>query len=201
VTKAALETVSENTADGVIAPLLYLAIGGPCIGLAYKAVNTMDSMIGYKNERYRSFGRAAARLDDVFGFAPARLGAMCMIVASRVLGQDGQVACRIWRRDGRKHASPNAGQCEAVLAGALGVALAGDISYFGEVVRKPAIGDADRPVVPADIKTAAKLLYLTSLIFLPLALLINTLLFLLLITYLETAGLSFPVIHMLLLTT
>ena len=199
VVKAALETVSENTADGVIAPLFYLAIGGPCLGLVYKAVNTMDSMIGYKNERYRMFGRPAARLDDVFGYVPARLGAMCLIVASRVLGRDGQGACRIWRRDGRKHASPNAGQCEAALAGALGVALAGDASYSGEIVRKPAIGDAGRPVAPQDIKTATKLLYVTALLFIPLAFFISCLLSYVFTISVAAAGLSFPPLLMILL--
>jgi adenosylcobinamide-phosphate synthase len=189
VTKAVLETVSENTADGVIAPLFYLAIGGPCLGLAYKAVNTLDSMIGYKNERYLNFGRAAARLDDFVGYAPARLAALFMIAASRVLGQDGRGACRIWLRDRMKHASPNSAQCESVLAGALGVALAGDASYGGEVHKKQVIGDAGRPVAPADIKTAARMLYATSLIFLPVALLISLLSAFLLNVFLTGAGL------------
>ena len=179
VAKAAVETVAENTADGVIAPLFYLAIGGPfgpCLGMVFKAVNTLDSMIGYKNERYLDFGRAAARLDDGFGFAPARLGALCMILACWLAGRgqgDGRGALRIWRRDRRNHASPNAAQCEAALAGALGVALAGDASYFGKIVRKPVIGDAGRPVTACDIMISTRLMYGTSLLFLPVAFFIS----------------------------
>ena len=169
VSKAAMESVVENTADGVVAPLFYVAIGGPCLGMAYKAVNTLDSMIGYKNERYLWFGRAAARLDDGFGYVPARLAALCMIAACALAGQDGRGALRIWRRDRRNHASPNSAQCEAALAGALGVALAGDASYFGKAVSKPAIGDAGRPVAPEDIRTASRILYATSFVFLPIA--------------------------------
>ena len=169
VCKAAMESIVENTADGVVAPLFYAAIGGPCFGMVYKAVNTLDSMIGYKNERYLQFGRAAARLDDAFGYVPARVAALCMIAASALLGQDGRGALRIWRRDRRNHASPNSAQCEAVLAGALGVALAGDASYFGKTVHKPVIGDAGRPVAPEDIRTASRILYATSFVFLPIA--------------------------------
>jgi adenosylcobinamide-phosphate synthase len=169
VSKAAMETVAENTADGVVAPLFFLALGGPCLGMAYKAVNTLDSMVGYKNERYLCFGRAAARLDDAAGWLPARVAAILMIAAAALLRQDGQGALRVWRRDRRKHASPNSAQCESVLAGALGVALAGDAAYFGEVVRKPIIGDAARPARPADIKTATRMLYGTAFLFLPLA--------------------------------
>jgi len=168
VAKAAVETVAESTADGVVAPMFYMAIGGPVLGMVYKAVNTLDSMIGYKNERYLEFGRAAARLDDVLGFVPSRLAALFMIAVCYLpwLSQDGQGALWIWRRDRRNHASPNSAQCEAALAGALGVALAGDASYFGEVVRKPIIGDAGRPVTPKDIKTATRVMYGTSFLFL-----------------------------------
>jgi adenosylcobinamide-phosphate synthase len=169
VSKAAIETVAENTADGAIAPMFFLAFGGPCLGMAYKAVSTLDSMIGYKNERYLAFGGAAARLDDFAAYLPSRLAALCMLAATRTLGQDGRGAMRIWLRDRRKHASPNSAQCEAVVAGALGVALAGDASYSGTVVRKEAIGDAGRPVTPADIKTATRLLYGTAILFLPVA--------------------------------
>jgi len=173
VAKAAIETVAENTADGVIAPMLYMAVGGPVLGMVYKAVNTLDSMVGYKNERYREFGRAAARLDDAVGLLPARLGALFMILACSFSGLDGPGALRIWRRDRRNHASPNSAQCESALAGALGVALAGDGSYFGQVVRKPVIGDAGRRITPADIKTSTRVLYGTSLLFLPAAFFIS----------------------------
>ena len=132
VTKAAVETVAENTNDGVIAPLIYMLIGGPILGFVYKAVNTMDSMLGYKNEKYLYFGRVAAKMDDVAGFIPARISALLMILASCLLGMDGKNALWIWKRDRRKHASPNAAQTEAVCAGALQVQLAGDAWYFGK---------------------------------------------------------------------
>lgn len=166
VTKAAVETVAENTSDGMIAPMLYLAIGGPFLGFLYKAVNTMDSMIGYKNDRYLYFGRAAAKLDDVANYIPSRISAYLMIAACFFAGRafDGKRAYRIHKRDSRKHASPNAAQTEAVCAGALGVRLAGDASYFGKIVKKPWIGDDIRPVETEDIRRANRLLYLTAVI-------------------------------------
>lgn len=164
VIKAAVETVAENTSDGVVAPMLYLAIGGPFLGFLYKAVNTMDSMIGYKNDRYLYFGRPAAKLDDVANYIPARVSAWLMIVSSFLLGKefDGTRACRIYLRDKKKHSSPNAAQTEAVCAGALGVQLAGDASYFGKIVKKPFIGDAIRTVEVSDIRRANQLLYSTA---------------------------------------
>lgn len=164
IIKAAVETVAENTSDGVIAPMLYLALGGPVLGFLYKAVNTMDSMIGYKNERYLYFGRAAAKLDDLANYIPSRISAGLMIFSCFFAGKafDGRNAFRIYRRDSRNHASPNAAQTEAVCAGALRVRLAGDASYFGKIVKKPYIGDADRPIVFEDIRRANKLLYLTA---------------------------------------
>lgn len=166
IARAAIETVAENTSDGVIAPMLYLAVGGPVLGFAYKAVNTMDSMIGYKNDRYLSFGRAAARLDDAVNYFPARISAYLMIAAAYLPGQefDGKEAYRIYRRDNRKHASPNSAQTEAVCAGALRIRLAGDASYFGKVVKKPYIGDDIRPVQAADIRRANHLLYRTAVL-------------------------------------
>lgn len=178
VTKAAIETVAENTSDGVIAPMFYLVIGGPVLGFAYKTINTMDSMVGYKNERYLLFGRAAAKLDDVVNFLPARLSALFMIGASFFLGifskekvngikiYSGLRAWRIFKRDRRKHASPNSAQTEAACAGSLGIRLAGDAVYFGKVYHKPALGDDLRPVEPEDIRRANRLLYLTSFLFL-----------------------------------
>ena len=156
VAKAAIETVAENASDGVIAPMIYLAIGGPVLGFAYKAVNTMDSMVGYKNEKNLYFGRFAAKLDDVVNFIPSRVAALLMIVASFLPGKrfSGTGAWKIWRRDSRKHASPNSAQTESVCAGSLGIQLAGDASYFGKTVKKPTIGDALRPVEPEDIHTA-----------------------------------------------
>lgn len=164
VAKAAIETVAENTSDGVIAPMLYLAVGGPVLGFLYKAVNTMDSMIGYKNEKYLYFGRAAAKLDDFVNFLPARISACLMIIASFLAGRhfSGTGAWKIYKRDRRKHASPNSGQTEAVCAGALSIRLAGDASYFGKIVKKPHIGDAVRGVEYEDIKRANHLMYITA---------------------------------------
>lgn len=164
VARAAVETVAENTSDGVIAPLLYLALGGPVLGFFYKAVNTMDSMLGYKNEEYLYFGRCAARLDDGMNFLPSRISALLMIFVSLLPGRDfdGKNAWKIWRRDRLRHASPNAAQTEAVCAGSLGIRLAGDASYFGKIVRKPTIGDDIRPVEYEDIRRANRLLYRTA---------------------------------------
>lgn len=164
VIKAAVETVAENTSDGVIAPMLYTAIGGPVLGFLYKAVNTMDSMIGYKNDRYLYFGRAAARLDDIVNYIPARISAWLMILAAFLMGKeyDAEHAFRIYKRDNRKHASPNSAQTESVCAGALGIQLAGDARYFGKTVKKPYIGDALRRVECEDIKRTDRLMYMTA---------------------------------------
>ena len=159
VTKAAVETVAENFSDGVAAPLFYMLLGGAPLALAYKAVNTMDSMVGYKNDRYLYFGRAAAKLDDLANLAPARLAALCWVGAAYLTGQDGRNAWNIWRRDRRNHASPNSAQTESACAGALGVQLAGPASYFGKTVDKPTIGDPKRAVEPADIGRANRMLY------------------------------------------
>ena len=164
IAKAAVETVAENASDGVLAPLFYMALGGPVLGFFYKAVNTMDSMVGYKNERYLYFGRAAARFDDICNFIPARLSAGLMILAGTLLGLDGKDALRIYRRDRKNHASPNSAQTESVCAGALGVELAGDAWYFGVLNKKKTIGDAKRPVVPVDIRLANRLMYGTAVL-------------------------------------
>ena len=163
VIRAAVETVAENASDGVVAPLLFMALGGAPAGVLYKAVNTMDSMVGYKNERYRHFGTAAARLDDVLNFVPARLTGVLMCVVAPLVGLDGKGAWRVFVRDRRKHASPNSAHPEAACAGALGVRLAGPASYFGVVHDKPYIGDDLRPVEPADITASTRLLAATSL--------------------------------------
>lgn len=164
VAKAAIETVAENTSDGVIAPMLYTALGGPVLGFLYKAVNTMDSMIGYKNDKYLYFGRVAAKLDDIVNYIPARISAYLMILAALSGGKslDGRRAFKIYKRDNRKHASPNSAQTEAVCAGALGIQLAGDAVYFGKIVKKPYIGDACRRVEAEDIKRANRLMYRTA---------------------------------------
>lgn len=162
VTKAAVETVAENFSDGVVAPLFYMLIGGAPLALCYKAINTMDSMVGYKNERYLYFGRAAAHLDDLAGYLPARIAALFWIAAAALTGQDGKNAFRIWRRDRRCHASPNSAQTESACAGALGVQLAGPAFYFGKRYDKPTIGDARRPICFQDILRANEMLYMAS---------------------------------------
>lgn len=164
VTRAAVETVAENTSDGVIAPMLYTAIGGPVLGFVYKAVNTMDSMLGYKNDKYMYFGRFAARLDDVVNFIPARISAYLMIGAAFIGGRqfDGKNAYRIFKRDRFNHASPNSAQTESVCAGALRVQLAGDAVYFGKLVKKKYIGDRLREIEYEDIKRANRLMYITA---------------------------------------
>ena len=162
VTKAAVETVAENASDGVVAPLFYLALLGPVGGVAYKAINTMDSMVGYKNERYLDFGRAAAKLDDVVNFVPARIAGALMCAGAALCGYDGAGAWRVFRRDRLAHTSPNSAHTEAACAGALGVQLAGPNYYGGVLVEKPTLGDDTRPVEHADIRRANRLLYATS---------------------------------------
>ncbi len=164
VVKAAVETVAENTSDGVTAPLFYMILAGPLGGFAYKAVNTMDSMVGYKNETYQYFGTCAARMDDAAGFIPARLSALFMTAAAFIAGYDGKNAWRILKRDRKNHKSPNAAHTEAVMAGALDVQLAGDAWYFGKLVRKPFIGDGIRPIERQDIRRACRLEYATVLL-------------------------------------
>lgn len=164
VTRAAVETIAENTSDGVIAPMLYTAIGGPVLGFVYKDVNTMDSMLGYKNDKYMYFGRFAARLDDVVNFIPARISAYLMIAAAFIGGRqfDGKNAYSIFKRDRFNHASPNSAQTESVCAGALRVQLAGDAVYFGKLVKKKYIGDGLREIEYEDIKRANRLMYITA---------------------------------------
>ncbi len=166
VIKAAVETVAENTSDGVIAPMLYTALGGPVLGFLYKSINTMDSMIGYKNDTYLYFGRAAAKLDDVVNFLPARISAGMMIFASAIGGKDFQAknAVKIFKRDRYNHASPNSAQTEAVCAGALGLQLAGNAYYFGKLVEKPYIGDFTRSPEREDIKRSNRLMYLSAVL-------------------------------------
>ena len=172
VARAAVETVAENTSDGVIAPLFYLAIGGPVLGCFYKAVNTMDSMIGYKNDKYIQFGRTAAKLDDVVNYIPARLAALELILAAKLAGYDAKNAWRIWRRDRHNHASPNSAQTESAVAGALGLRLAGPAVYFGKKLDKPYIGDALREIEPEDIRRAQKLMFFAAGEMLALALIV-----------------------------
>ena len=162
VTKAAVETVAENASDGVIAPLLYMLLGGAPLALTYKAINTMDSMLGYKNEKYLYFGRAAAKLDDAANYLPSRLAGLLWCAAAALTGNSPKGAWRIWRRDRRCHASPNSAQTESACAGALGVQLAGPAYYFGEYYPKPTIGDPLRPIEPEDILRADRMMYVAS---------------------------------------
>ena len=151
--------LAHEVSDGIIAPLFYMMIGGAVLGFAYKSVNTMDSMVGYVNDRYRYFGTAAAKLDDVLNYIPARLSAWLMIAGAWLIGMDGKNAKKIYLRDRRKHASPNSAQTEAVMAGALDIRLAGDAWYFGELHKKPYIGDPIRKVEIEDIIRSHKLMY------------------------------------------
>ncbi len=162
--RACVETIAENTSDGEIAPLLFLAIGAP-FGVLYKAINTMDSMLGYKNDRYLYFGRAAARLDDAANFIPSRLTALFMTLSAFLTGLDGRNAWRIFKRDRRNHLSPNSAQSESVCAGALHIQMGGPSVYFGKLKEKPTIGDADRAVEPEDIPRANRLMLATSCLF------------------------------------
>ncbi|WP_308782720.1 adenosylcobinamide-phosphate synthase CbiB [uncultured Blautia sp.] len=164
VTKAAVETVAENGSDGVIAPMLYMALGGVPLMFLYKGINTMDSMLGYKNDRYLYFGRCAAKLDDLANYIPARISGWLMVAAAFLTGMDGKNAAKIYKRDRRNHASPNSAQTEAAVAGALRVQLAGNAYYFGKLYEKPTIGDKLREVEPEDIRRANRLLYGASVL-------------------------------------
>ena len=175
VIRAAVETVAENFSDGVVAPFFYMMIGGAPLALTYKSINTMDSMVGYKNERYIDFGRWPARLDDAAGFLPARIGALLWILSAGLLRRRLRASWRIWKRDRRNHASPNAAQTEAACAGALGVQLAGPAWYFGEYYDKPTIGDPERPIEAEDILRTNRMMGAASMMALLLCLAGNTL--------------------------
>ena len=164
VTRAAVETVAENTSDGVVAPMLFLALGGAPLGFFYKAVNTMDSMLGYVEPPYKNIGLVPAKMDDAANFLPARLSALLMIAASFLLGLDAKNGWRIFRRDRFNHASPNSAQTESVCAGLLGVRLAGDAWYHGVLHRKQYIGDGNREITHRDIPLTCRLMYLTALL-------------------------------------
>ena len=164
VTKAAVETVAENASDGVIAPLLYMLIGGAPLALTYKAINTMDSMLGYKNEKYLYFGRVPAKLDDAANYLPSRLAGLLWVAAAALTGNSARGAWKIWRRDRRRHASPNSAQTESACAGALGVQLAGPAYSFGQYYPKLTIGDALRPIEPEDILRANRMMVAESIL-------------------------------------
>ncbi len=162
ILRAVIETVAENISDGIIAPLMYLAVGGPLAGMAYKTVNTMDSMVGYENERYKNFGWCAARLDDVVNWVPARLSGLILVAASACLKLDWRGAWQVMRRDARKMKSPNAGFPEAAAAGALGVQLGGTNVYFGKAVAKPTLGDGAKPMTIESYRQMIRLMYAAS---------------------------------------
>lgn len=170
VTKAAVETVAENSSDGVIAPMIFMALGGVPLMFLYKGINTMDSMLGYKNEKYLYFGRCAAKLDDIANYIPARISGWLMAAAAFLSGFNGKNACKIYKRDRRNHASPNSAQTESAMAGALGIQLAGNAWYFGKLYEKPTIGDPLRSVEPEDIRRANRLMYTAAVLSLVLCL-------------------------------
>ena len=164
VIKAAVETIAENLTDGVVSPLIYMLIGGAPLGMLYKAVNTLDSMVGYHNEKYEYLGKFSAKMDDIFNFIPARLSALCIIAGAGMLRLDNRSALRIYRRDRNLHKSPNAGQTESACAGALHIQLGGDASYFGKTVRKAAFGDPLRRVNRTDILATIDLMNAASVL-------------------------------------
>lgn len=174
IIKAAVETVAENSSDGVVAPLVYMLIFGPVGGVVYKAVNTMDSMIGYVEEKYFYIGKFAAKLDDVLNYIPARISGILVIISAFILRYDYKNAFMIFKRDRRKHASPNSAQTESAMAGALGVQLAGDATYFGVVHKKPYIGDKKREIENEDIKRANDIMYTMTIICLVVGLVIRS---------------------------
>lgn len=177
VIKAAVETVAENTSDGIIAPLFYMFLGGGALAVMYKAVNTLDSMLGYKNDKYMHFGSASAIQDDYWNYIPSRLSALLMCLAAFFTKMDHKNAYRIWKRDRYKHESPNSAQTESACAGALNIQLAGDASYFGHIKHKDTIGDPVRPVERDDIKRACRLMYATSFLMMMIGLIIRILVY------------------------
>ncbi|MBR6570542.1 MAG: cobalamin biosynthesis protein CobD [Clostridia bacterium] len=172
IIKATIETVAENTTDGVISPLFYAAIGGPILLWGFKAASTLDSMVGYLDEKYRDIGWSSAKLDDILNYLPARITALIMCVSAFLTGLDGKNAWRIVKRDHANHKSPNCAWSESAAAGAMHIQLGGTHDYFGKPIEKPTIGDADRTPSAADIHNANKLLYATSAMMLGIILLL-----------------------------
>lgn len=164
ISKATIETVAENTSDGVIAPMLCLFVGGPVLAMAYKAINTLDSMVGYRTEKYQQIGYVSAKIDDLANLIPARVTWLCLMLASHMLQLDSKQACRIGFRDRYQHASPNSAFSEAVVAGALGIQLGGAHIYHGELIDKPTIGEWTRDVEPEDILKTVAMLYMATII-------------------------------------
>lgn len=164
ITKAVIETIAENGSDGVIAPMIFMLIGGAPLGFLYKGVNTLDSMVGYKNEKYINFGKFSAIVDDIFNFIPARITGLAMVIGAFFIGLDGKNAWKMFLRDRHNHASPNSANPESACAGALNIQLAGDAYYFGKLYKKKTIGDDNRPVCPEDIVKSANLMYAASIL-------------------------------------
>jgi adenosylcobinamide-phosphate synthase len=165
IAAATVETVAENTTDGIVSPLIYLLIGGPILAMGFKAASTLDSMEGYLDEKYRDIGWCGAKLDDVLNFIPARISGLLMCVSAALLKSlDGRNAFRVMKRDHANHLSPNCAWTESAAAGALHIRLGGSHEYFGKVIEKPTIGDADRPVKRSDILQTNRLMYLTSVL-------------------------------------
>jgi len=162
ICRAVIETVSENLSDGIVAPMFYLALGGVPLAMAYKAVNTLDSMVGYKNERYADIGWFSAKMDDIWNWIPARLTGFIIVAVSFILRLNWRDSWKIMRRDGRNHSSPNSGISEAAAAGSLGIQLGGENRYFGEIVRKPTIGDAVKKIDRGDVKKAWVIMFFSS---------------------------------------
>jgi len=162
IIRSTMETISENTVDGIVAPMLYMFLGGLPLSMTYKAINTFDSMVGYKNEKYMDFGKFSAKLDDVANFIPARITGILIVIASMILGYDYKNSLKIFIRDRKNHSSPNSGHAEAGVAGALGVQFGGRVSYFGKEVDKPVIGDKIKDFELEDIKKNIKIMYAAS---------------------------------------
>lgn len=176
ICRAVVETVAENTSDGIIAPLFYLFLGGTPISIVYKAINTLDSMVGYKNERYINLGMASARLDDIANYIPARITALLIVIASLIVRLNPKRSLFIMIRDGRNNPSPNSGYPEASMAGALGIQLGGLSSYGGKIVEKPYIGDPINTITPEHIVLSVRIMYVTSLLAIILGLIIKVIL-------------------------
>ncbi|GAX59547.1 cobalamin biosynthesis protein cobD [Candidatus Scalindua japonica] len=164
VAAGCIETSAENSVDGIIAPLFYAFIGGPALAMAYKSINTLDSMVGYKNEKYLNFGWASAKLDDIANFIPARIAAIILPIASFICGADYSNSVKIVKRDGQKHPSPNSGIPEAAIAGALGIRLGGPYKYNETLSNKPFIGDPQKTVCIDDIRSTAKIVMVSAII-------------------------------------
>ena len=162
IIRSTMETISENTVDGIVAPMLYMFLGGLPLSMTYKAINTFDSMVGYKNEKYMDFGKFSAKLDDVANFIPARITGILIVIASMILGYDYKNSLKIFIRDRKNHSSPNSGHAEAGVAGSLGVQFGGRVSYFGKEVDKPVIGDKIKDFELEDIKKNIKIMYIAS---------------------------------------